>query len=90
MSRRAEELIQGGRSSLQYQLHTHSKMLEQTASHLESLNPLRILSRGYSLVHYDGHVLTDLKRLHIGDTIENITAEGRIISQIEEIEYELQ
>lgn len=90
VSRRAEELIQGGRSSLQYQLHTHSKMLEQTASHLESLNPLRILSRGYSLVHYDGHVLTDLKRLHIGDTIENITAEGRIISQIEEIEYELQ
>ncbi len=88
-SQRAAELNESTRRILQHRLQSEQKSLMMSASHLEALNPLRILSRGYSLLRHEGCVVKDLAALHIGDQIENITSAGRIVSKIEEIERQL-
>ena len=52
-------------------------------SKLDSLSPLKVLSRGYSIVKQNNDVLTDVHRLKNGDVVtiqfENGTAKAAII-----------
>lgn len=89
-SRRAEMLIESARRTLLHRLDTEKKNLVMSAAHLESLNPLHILSRGYSLLLHEGKPVTAITNLKTGDKIENVTSTGRIVSMIEEIQHEIQ
>jgi exodeoxyribonuclease VII large subunit len=58
------------------------------SNHLESLSPLGVLARGYSLTTRtaDGGPVLDAAQLHRGETIHTRIAQGSIISRVEEIE----
>jgi exodeoxyribonuclease VII large subunit len=57
-------------------------------SHLESLSPLGVLARGYSLTTKtaDGQPILDATQLRTGETIRTRLARGGMVSRVEEIE----
>ena len=61
--------------------------LSLVLSKLDTLSPLKILSRGYSVTRRatDGSVLTSVATLKPGDTLETILSEGRAVSVVESI-----
>ncbi|MCQ8212388.1 exodeoxyribonuclease VII large subunit [Cetobacterium somerae] len=52
---------------------------------LIALNPLEILKRGYTITRKNQHIVKDCKKLKVGDRIETILRDGKIISKVEEI-----
>lgn len=59
--------------------HHRIQMLQQRA---EALDPTRLLMRGYTMTVHNGHILKDVTKLRKGDTIETITATGRVTSEV--------
>ena len=59
--------------------HHRIQMLQQ---HAEALDPTRLLMRGYTMTVHNGHILKDVTKLREGDTIETITATGRVTSEV--------
>jgi exodeoxyribonuclease VII large subunit len=63
-----------------------AERLRTVAVALESLSPLAVLSRGYSVTRDSGwRVLTDTDALEKGQTIETILRRGRLLSVIKQI-----
>jgi len=62
---------------------TNQNKLANMQKHLELINPLTLLERGYSITLKDGKRLTD-ERLHAGDEIETITKKQVIKSTVKE------
>jgi exodeoxyribonuclease VII large subunit len=62
--------------------------IASTAGRLESLSPLAVLARGYSLTQRatDGSLITDVDNVDVGDRIKTRYAAGSTISRIESIE----
>jgi exodeoxyribonuclease VII large subunit len=65
-------------------LDTSGKALEASKSHLESLNPLNVLARGYSITTLkdSGTPLKDTSGLSPGQAIETVLSSGRIVSEV--------
>jgi exodeoxyribonuclease VII large subunit len=85
-ARRVDELdLRAGRA-VQNHLQRHRDRLAALAARLESLSPLAVLARGYTVTSRvdDRQVIRDSRRLAPGDRIETRFAEGRAISRIEE------
>jgi exodeoxyribonuclease VII large subunit len=63
-------------------------LVESLRGRLDILNPLAILSRGYSFTRSlaDGRILTSSTGLKPGDQVETRLKEGRIISKVIEME----
>ncbi len=61
------------------------RLLEAKSAHLESLSPLAILSRGYSLTRRlpSGGLVRDAADLAVGDRIATRFAQGEIVSRVE-------
>ena len=61
---------------------------DATAARLESLSPLAVLSRGYSLTQRtaDGRLIRDAAELHVGEQIITRFARGRAFSRVERTE----
>jgi exodeoxyribonuclease VII large subunit len=55
------------------------------AARLESLSPLNVLKRGYSLTRNtaDGSVVRGPEQVQAGDQLETIVERGRIVSRVE-------
>ncbi len=64
--------------------------LESAAARLESLSPLGVLARGYSLTQHgdDGRVVRDAASLRPGEVITTRFARGKASSRVETIEAE--
>lgn len=64
-----------------------SHKLQQKITHLESLSPLAVLSRGYSMTftHPQGQLLLHAAEVRPGDQIRTRFAQGSTISRIEEV-----
>ena len=62
--------------------------VQQQAARLESLSPLGVLSRGYSLTQraVDGRIVRDAAELQPGDEISTRLAKGIAISRVEKVE----
>ena len=57
-----------------------------SAGRLESLSPLNVLARGYSLTRTpDGHVIQDAGTQRPGDLVQTRVARGELISRVEEV-----
>lgn len=66
-------------------LDTCSSQLEAKAAQLESLSPLEVLARGYSITRdaETGSIFTSTDQVEEGDQLETQLAEGRLISTVE-------
>ena len=61
---------------------------DRLAAQLDSLSPLSVLARGYSLTQRSdsGHVVRDAAELSAGDRITTVLARGKIQSRVERVE----
>ena len=60
--------------------------LELAAGRLEAFSPYAVLRRGYSITRrLDGSPLTDLSGLEVGERVETLLANGRLVSEVEEL-----
>lgn len=55
-------------------------------SKMEAMSPLKVMSRGYSLVYKGKKIIADTKNLKIGDNVDVMLAEGRFSACVTEIE----
>jgi exodeoxyribonuclease VII large subunit len=53
---------------------------------LETLSPLRVLARGYSITRSEGAVLLDASSARIGENLNTILFRGRVTSRVESVE----
>jgi len=88
LQRRLDELeLRVGRAARQHVLSAR-RGVTALAAHLESLSPLRVLSRGYSLTQRarDGRLVRDASQLSVGEAILTRFAAGRALSRVESME----
>jgi len=88
LSRRLDELE--GRGSRAIRSHTARarQRLDAAAAQLESLSPLAVLGRGYSLTQRtdDGRIIRNAAGLNAGELITTRFARGRTISRVEQVD----
>jgi exodeoxyribonuclease VII large subunit len=88
LARQLDELEMRAKRALAYQLTRHQDRLASLAARLESLSPLGVLARGYSVTQQTatGQVVTAAGSLAVGDTLTSRFAQGQAISQVTEIQ----
>ena len=70
-------------STLSNQIFENKKQeVSLLASRIESLNPVSIMKRGYSVVTKDDKTVTSVKEVKEGDTLAIDVTDGRIISRV--------
>ncbi|MCI0700976.1 MAG: exodeoxyribonuclease VII large subunit [Planctomycetia bacterium] len=75
--------------AVKHRLGQASDKLANIAARLESLSPLQVLARGYSLTHTaDGRLVRDADSLRPGDVIVSRFASGKVVSRVEEVHGE--
>ena len=85
-------------NQLQLRLHTHVQRQLHTAHHrLELLeqqtqhsDPKKLLQRGYSMLLKDGKIITSVKQLKNGDTLQTQLKDGQLIATVQTITTENQ
>jgi exodeoxyribonuclease VII large subunit len=84
LSRRLDELDVRARRSLTHRLKLAGSRTDALASRLESLSPLAVLGRGYSLTRRlsDGTLVRDAAALTAGDEIITRFAHGEAVSRV--------
>jgi exodeoxyribonuclease VII large subunit len=85
LARRVDELGQRAERAMGGQLQRCRSLWEAKAAHLESLSPLAILARGYSLTRRqaDGLAVRSADMLVPGDEIVTRFAQGEVTSRVE-------
>lgn len=86
--RRLDELSTRSNRAVRQRLASARRQVDSMASRLESLSPLSVLGRGYSLTQRlaDGRLVRDAAELAIGESISTRFARGRAVSRVEAIE----
>ena len=86
--RRLDELSTRSTRAVRQRLGSARRQVDSLASRLESLSPLGVLGRGYSLTQrlHDGQLVRDAAELKIGDEVFTRFARGRAVSRVESIE----
>lgn len=65
---------------------TQKKHSYDIARHrLDSVNPLKIMEKGYSINSIEGEIITDIKKANKGDILQTTMKNGILISQIIEV-----
>ena len=84
-ARRIDELDARLSSSLGHRQKLAQTRLEAMVSRLESLSPLAVLARGYSVTKRldDGSIVRSADQVSPGDRIETRLAAGRVVSRVE-------
>ena len=87
LSRKTDELELRARHAIRRQVRTARDRLTGLAAHLESLSPLAVLARGYSLTERtaDGTLVRDASQLGVGQEITTRFARGQTVSRVVEI-----
>jgi exodeoxyribonuclease VII large subunit len=83
-ARRLDELSVRSLRAARRRLSAARKQADAAANHLDSLSPLAVLGRGYSLTQRlsDGQLIRDAAELAVGDEIATRFARGRVVSQV--------
>ena len=87
-TRQVDELQVRSVRAVRHGLSRAKERLAAFAGRLESLSPLAVLGRGYSLTQRSGDTqpLTDARQLAAGEQITTRLARGRLRSRVEEIQ----
>jgi exodeoxyribonuclease VII large subunit len=85
---RLDDFVQRLNLNITHTLNTEREKLSGIAGKLESLSPLNVLKRGYTITtrQEDNKSLRDIKSLSKGDKIKTNLSKGSIISEILSIE----
>jgi exodeoxyribonuclease VII large subunit len=84
LSRRLDELSEMGQRAIRRRLAKLDDRLSATAARLESLSPLAVLARGYSVTtRANGEIIRDAKQIELGEAIRTRLARGQIVSRVE-------
>lgn len=87
LARRLDELDARGARAATHRMDTARRSLEAWSARLDSLSPLGVLGRGYSLTQRaDGRVVRDAADLTLGEPLVTRFAQGRAVSRVERIE----
>ena len=88
LARDLDDLEMRTQRAIAFQLTRHKDRLAAVAARLESLSPLGVLARGYSVTQRtaSGQVVTDAAGLTVGDTLTSRFGRGQAISQVTEIQ----
>jgi exodeoxyribonuclease VII large subunit len=88
LSRRLDELDARALRAVRGLVRLARQQADTVAGRLESLNPLAVLGRGYSLTQRtaDGRIIRAASELAPGEQIATRFAQGRSISRVEKIE----
>jgi exodeoxyribonuclease VII large subunit len=80
----AERLVRAGRQ----RVALAGQRLENTAARLETLSPLNVLRRGYSVTRREADqvLVHSPSQLRPGDRLVTLVARGRVVSRVEELE----
>ena len=83
-----DDLEQRSRRAMAQRLRTERNNLAAAGGQLESLSPLAVLARGYSLTmrESDGQVVRDASQVAEGEKIVTRVSQGRVVSRIEEVD----
>jgi exodeoxyribonuclease VII large subunit len=90
LARQLDDLDLRAKRAITYQFRRHRDRLAALAARLESLSPLGVLARGYSVTQHTAtrQVLTDAAALAVGDMLTSRFAQGQAISRVTEIQPE--
>lgn len=84
LSHRVDELSEAGQRAVRRRLSQLDDRLSATAARLESLSPLAVLARGYSVTTTQrGEVLRDAAAVSPGELIRSRLARGEVVSRVE-------
>ncbi len=84
-----DRLGQRLQQSLEQSLTHHRRDVAELAARLESINPLSVLARGYSLTtDATGKLLTNVSEVSIGDEVHTRLVGGSFISVVEDVQKE--
>jgi len=88
LARQLDDLDARANRALRQRLLLARSQVQQQAARLESLSPLSVLSRGYSLTQRasDGQIVRDAAELELGDEIVTRFGKGRAASRVERVE----
>jgi exodeoxyribonuclease VII large subunit len=84
LMRRVDELDQQALRAMQRRLAAASDRVAATAARLESLSPLAVLARGFSVTtrERDGRLVRDAGEVQSGEDIRTRLASGEIVSRV--------
>ena len=86
LERRLDDLDGRLRRSGRYVLNRARDRVAALAGRLQTLSPLNVLARGYSLTHAaDGRLLKDAEAVGVGETITTRLAAGELVSRVEQV-----
>ncbi len=87
LQRRLDEFSVRSERTMKKGLHEQRQRVQSLAAQLESLSPLAVLGRGYSLTRRSGDrkLVLSVNDIAVGDQITTRLASGQIISQVEEV-----
>jgi exodeoxyribonuclease VII large subunit len=87
-NRSLDELALHGNSAMRRQMREYEGRLATIAGKIDSLSPLAVLARGYTITqdNQSGAVIRAARRLRIGQSIVTRFSEGSAISKIEAVE----
>jgi exodeoxyribonuclease VII large subunit len=89
LSRRLDELDARGRRAAMQSVATHRGRLATLAGKLESLSPLQVLGRGYSLTTTEsGKLVRAARDVKPGDRLVTTLSDGRVRSTVDSIQKE--
>jgi len=86
LARRVDELQVRASRAMWRDFRRLAENLRQITARLETLSPLAVLARGYSVTHHDaqdGVVVTDASQVEVGDQLTTRLARGAVVSRIE-------
>jgi exodeoxyribonuclease VII large subunit len=87
LERRLDDTAVRLRRATEMKLRHDRHRVAALAGRLESLSPLQVLARGYSLTSRDdGRLVREAEQVSIGDRITTVVSQGRIVSRVEGIE----
>jgi exodeoxyribonuclease VII large subunit len=90
LARRVDELELRGNRAMANRMDLARGRLDSLAGQLDSLSPLGVLARGYSLTENasDGQAIHDASRLSVGQELLTRFGKGRATSRVESIDLE--
>ena len=90
LSRQTDELATRLQGAIKVQLRDQQNRLATISGKLDTLSPLGVLGRGYSLTHdhASGRLLTKITQVKPGQQISTRLAQGSILSTVDQVDRE--